>query len=99
MSKAKNQAVAGAEDVPLLNPELEGEGGQPEEPVAAASPVTRDAKQDLVKVRVLQQCSLGRPNDVVVVSLSDLRGFKESGLVDDDLAAVEYAESLTSKAV
>lgn len=99
MSKAKNQAVEGVQDASLLNPELENEGGQPEQPVAATSTVTTDVKQDLVKVRVLQQCSLGLPNDVVEVSLSDLRGFKESGLVDDDLAAVEYAESLASKAV
>jgi hypothetical protein len=46
----------------------------------------------LIKARVLVACSLGRPNDVIELSVSDIAA--HAGEVDTNPAAVEYAESL-----
>ena len=51
-----------------------------------------DAKK--TKVRVLVSCEHGEPNDVVELDAAALKSAKSSGAVDDDSAAVEYAESL-----
>jgi hypothetical protein len=46
------------------------------------------------KVRVLTHCEHGVPNDVVVLDAETLKAAKQHGAVDDEPAAVKYAESL-----
>lgn len=51
-----------------------------------------------VKARVLVACPFGNPNDVVIVNESQLENGKKDGSLDDDPAAVAYAESEGAKA-
>ncbi|GJH05028.1 hypothetical protein [Paraburkholderia terrae] len=46
------------------------------------------------KVRVLVSCEHGEPNDVVVLDAETIKAAKQHGAIDDDAAAVKYAESL-----
>lgn len=50
--------------------------------------------EDQIKVRILIDCYLGSPNDVVVIDAATAKSLK--GLVDPDPAAVAYAESLAA---
>ena len=49
-----------------------------------------DAKR--VKARVLVNCDLGKPNDVVEIDADQVKSLE--GVVDTAPAAVKYAESL-----
>lgn len=51
-------------------------------------------KDAAVKVRVLRDCDLGKPDDVVELSAEELAVAVAVGAVDADPAAVAYAESL-----
>lgn len=50
------------------------------------------ADKTLIKARVLVDCDLGAPNDVVEIETSKAKSMADK--VDTDPAAVEYAESL-----
>lgn len=48
--------------------------------------------------RVLQACSLGKPDEVVDVPNDELKGLEAEGLVDSNKAAVAYARNQAQKA-
>ncbi len=82
MAKAKNEEVAAvAADPADVTPARPDDDGQ----ALAVAPRT-------VRARVLVQCALGAPNDVVEVdaNLAETMG----NVIDTDPAAVAYAESL-----
>jgi len=52
------------------------------------------AEAKTTKARVLVACEHGEPNDVVALDADTLKAAKAAGVVDDEAAAVKYAESL-----
>lgn len=50
--------------------------------------------EGLVEVRILQNCPLGKVNDVIELDAVLVEALKQDGLIDDDKAAVEYAKGL-----
>ena len=63
-------------------------------------PTNPQAKPDAkkVKLRVLVDCALGKPNDVVALSESEAKAAAAEGIADPAPAAVAYAEKLASAA-
>ena len=59
-------------------------------------PTNPQAKPDAkkVKLRVLVDCALGKPNDVVALSESEAKAAAAEGIADPAPAAVAYAEKL-----
>jgi hypothetical protein len=49
---------------------------------------------EMVPVRVLTPCRLGKPNDVVEVPKEAVNGLKELGCIDDHPDAVEFARGV-----
>lgn len=61
-----------------------------------AKPTT--AKVKTTRVRILVACEHGKCNDVADIPTSELKQLKADGVVDDDAAAVAYAQSLKKPA-
>lgn len=63
-------------------------------------PTNPQAKPDAkkVKLRVLVDCALGKPNDVVALSESEAKAAAAEGIADPAPAAVAYAEKLARAA-
>lgn len=63
-------------------------------------PTNPQAKPDAkkVKLRVLVDCALGKPNDVVALSEADAKAAQADGIADAAPAAVAYAEKLARAA-
>lgn len=76
------------DDLPLSEQAVAGAPA----PAAAPAPAPKAAKE--VKVRVLTACAYGKANDVAVIPGGQLKAAKADGLVDDEPAAVAYAQSL-----
>lgn len=53
-----------------------------------------EAAIEMVPVRVLTPCRLGKPNDVVEIPKEAVNGLKELGCVDDHPDAVEFARGV-----
>lgn len=50
---------------------------------------------ETTRVRVLADCQFGRCNEVVALTVDEVRAGLAIGIVDPDPAAVAYAESLS----
>lgn len=74
----------------VTNPNPDASNPPPAAPPAAAAKT--------VKVRVLTACAYGNANDVGEVPAAELKAAKADGLVDDNKAAVAYAEGLLAAA-
>lgn len=61
---------------------------------AEAKAAEEAAKSKTVKARVLKDCQYGKCNDVIVESPAVIKAGKKDGVMDDDAAAVAFAESL-----
>jgi len=51
---------------------------------------------ETTRVRVLADCQFGRCNEVVALTVDEVRAGLSIGIVDPDPAAVAYAESLSA---
>ncbi|MEM5371351.1 hypothetical protein V4C53_35700 [Paraburkholderia azotifigens] len=60
-------------------------------------PTEKKAVVKGTKVRVLVSCEHGEPNDVVVLDAETIKAAKQHGAIDDEPAAVKYAESLNKE--
>lgn len=86
VAEASIEAPAGTEETPTLDVEA------PPEALANATITPIDAGP--VKLRVLVEGAFGMPDDVIELEGEDLAQAMASGQVDDNPAAVAYAESL-----
>lgn len=62
------------------------------------NPQTKPEAGKKVKARVLVECSLGKPNDVVTLSEAEAKSAQADGIADANPAAVAYAEKLARAA-
>ena len=68
------------------------------EPTTNPAPAAKPEASKKVKLRVLVDCALGKPNDVVALSESEAKAAAAEGIADPAPAAVAYAEKLARAA-
>lgn len=90
MSKKTTGEAADLQDQAIANDGPEASSNTPETTPAP----TPAALIEMVPVRVLTPCRLGKPNDVVEIPYEALNGLKELGCVDDHPDAIEYARGV-----